>query len=228
MLDYFRYRLVGELNTPKLQRALAKSQKERRGLVSIGVIDDSPFEPKKNLENVGYRVTLLGDPSNVDAVVPHNIVLCDVQGVGHSLDSKKQGAFLIREIKAHFPDKYVIAYTGGSMNQTLTREAIQNSDAFLKKDEIIEEWTEKLDDVISKLLNPYHVWQRQRMVLVAKEVDTKTLLKLEDAYVRSIEAGSKAEHSPLGKLLEFGAVKQDARAVIQGIISSGLYALLAG
>jgi hypothetical protein len=59
-------------------------------------------------------VTLLGDPSNVDAVVPHNIILCDVQGVGHSLDSKKQGAFLIREIKAHFPDKYVIAYTGGS------------------------------------------------------------------------------------------------------------------
>lgn len=100
-------------------------------------------------------MTLLGDPSTVDAVVPHNIILCDVQGVGHSLDSKKQGAFLIREIKAHCPDKYVIAYTGGSMNQTLTREAIQNSDGFLKKDEIIEEWTEKLDDVISKLLNPY-------------------------------------------------------------------------
>jgi hypothetical protein len=148
MLDFFRHRLVGELNAPKYQRALAKSQKDRRSLVSIGVIDDGPFEPKRNLENVGYRVSLLGDPANIDIVLPHNIVLCDVQGVGHSLDPRKQGAFLIREIKAHFPDKYVIAYTGGSMNQTLTREAIQSSDAFMKKDEIIEEWTEKLDGVI--------------------------------------------------------------------------------
>jgi hypothetical protein len=48
MFDFFRYRLAGELDTPKLQRALAKSTKDRRALVSIGVIDDGPFEPKKN------------------------------------------------------------------------------------------------------------------------------------------------------------------------------------
>src|SRR4051794_18883023 len=45
-----RFHLAAELKAPAYQRSAIKSAKDRRNLISIGVIDDSPFEPKRNLE----------------------------------------------------------------------------------------------------------------------------------------------------------------------------------
>jgi hypothetical protein len=222
------YRLAAELKSADFQRASRKGAKERRGLISIGVIDDSPFEPQRNLENVGYRVAFIGDATSVDVAAPHQIVLCDLQGVGQALDPRKQGAFLIREIKRNYPEKYVVAYTGGAASQTISREAFQVSDAWLKKDAEIEIWVDKLDGFIAKLLDPYTVWQRQRLALISREVDTLTILKLEDAYVRSVIQGGAAEQSALAKTLESAKLSGDVRAVIQSLIASGLFKLLLG
>lgn len=222
-----RYRLASELKVAEHQRGQSKSARERRALISIGVIDDGPFEPKKNLENVGYQVALLGDPSTIEVATTHHIILCDLQGVGSSLDSRKQGAFLIREIKRNYPEKYVIAYTGGTMNLAISRDALQVSDYFLKKDVDIETWVERLDSIISKLLDPYAVWQRQRKALVDREVDSVTILKLEDAFVRSIENRSGPDQSALAKLLSSSEISSDVRAIIRSLITSGLFKLLA-
>lgn len=229
MLERFkRYRLASELKAPQFQRGSAKSARERRALISIGVIDDSPFEPKRNLENIGYRITFLGDANTIDVVTPHHIVLCDLQGVGQALDARKQGAFLIREIKRNYPEKHVVAYTGGAMNQSVTRDALQVSDSFLKKDADIETWVETLDGIIGALLDPYVVWQRQRQALVSREVDTMTILNLEDAYVKSIAEHNKPEESALARLLSSGHINADVRAIVQSLIASGLFKLLVG
>lgn len=222
------YRLASELKSAGYQRAQAKSLKERRSMVSIGVIDDSPFTPKGNLEALGYRVALLGDPGNLDAVKDHHIILCDLQGVGQALGGETQGAFLIREIRENFPEKYVVAYTGGAINQSITRDAMQVSDAFLKKDADIETWVEKLDSIIQKLLDPYHVWQRQRKALINKEVDTKTVLVLEDTFVRSIAAKTERNRNKFSSLVASSNVGEDARAVVRSLIASGLFRLLTG
>ena len=139
--------------------------------------------------------------STIDVVTPHHIVLCDLKGVGHALDARKQGAFVIREVKASYPEKYVIAYTGGLTHEVISREAFQTSDSFLKKDADIDTWVGKLDDFILQLLDPYIVWQRQRTALVQRQVDTLTILTLEDAYVRSIIFKSTPEKSALARLL---------------------------
>ena len=229
MINPFRkYHLAPELKSAQYQRAQSKSAKERRALISIGVIDDSPFEPKNNLETLGYRIALLGDPTNLEAVASHHIILCDLQGVGQSLGADSQGAFLIREIRDTYPEKYVIAYTGGAINQVISRDALRVSDAFLKKDVDIETWVDKLDAVILQLLDPYQVWQRQRRALVNKEVDTQTILIIEDAFVRSIAAKSGGQHSAFAKLLTSARIGQDVRAIVQSLIASGLFKLLVG
>lgn len=229
MFDRFKsYRLASELKAAQYQRAAHKPARDRRSLISICVIDDSPFEPKKNLENIGYRITFLGDVTSVDVVTPHQIVLCDLKGVGSALDAKKQGAFVIREIKTNYPEKYVIAYTGGTANQVISREAFQISDHFLKKDADIETWVKTLDDIILRLLDPYVVWQRQRQALIEREIDTKTILKLEDAYVRSIVDQTDPEHSPLSSLLSSSQISGEVRALVRSLITSGLIRLLMG
>ena len=192
------------------------------------MIDDSPFEPERNLENVGYRFAYLGDVHTVQVVSPHHIVLCDLKGVGHRLDARKQGAFVIREIRANYPEKYVIAYTGGAKNEIVSREAFQVSDAFLKKDADIDLWVEKLDGLIGQLLDPYTVWQRQRRALVEREVDTMTVLKLEDAFVQSISLQCEPEDLVLARLLASDEIASDVRAVVRSLIASGLFKLLSG
>jgi hypothetical protein len=220
------YRIAMELKAPQYQRTSAKSARDRRSLISICVIDDNPFDPKRNLENIGYRITYLGDINTVDVVTPHHIVLCDLKGVGHELDARKQGSFVIREIRANYPEKYVIAYTGGGANEIISREAYQVSDSFLKKDADIDAWVNTLDRLILRLLDPYTVWQRQRSALIEREVDTLTILKLEDAYVRSITLQSDPEHSTLSRLLSSDRISDDVRAIVRSLIASGLIKLL--
>lgn len=219
------YRLAEELKSADFRLRGRKSAQEKRALVSIGVIDDEQFQPRVNLENLGYKVTVIGDPNSLDVVKPHEIVLCDLQGVGKSLDNRRQGAFIIREIRRNYPHKFVIAYTGGTQNAQLTREATAAADAFVKKDADIETWTSKLDSIIDELVDPYKVWIRQRMNLVSIEADTLTILKIEDAYVRSVQARSSDSQNPLVQTLQDTSMSGDVRAVIQGLISSAVFKL---
>ena len=187
-----QFHIANELRDPKFEAFRSLSNKDKRAQVKIGVVDDQVFTPKSNLENSGYKIDYLGDISSVDKIAPYHITLCDLQGVGTALDAKKQGAFIIREIKRNYPEKFVVAYTGGGLNQTISKEAATDSDLLLKKDADIDEWVDSLDGIIQQLLNPYKVWQRQRAALVAREVDTLTILELEIAFVRSLVSRTAA------------------------------------
>lgn len=222
------FRLADELKSPQYQHFVTQGVRERRSLVSIGVIDDEPFQPKHNLENVGYKIVLLGDPKNIEAAKPHQIVLCDIQGVGQALDAKRQGSFLIRELKMNYPDKYVVAYSGGAMTHSLVRDSAVSADAFLKKDVDIETWTDKLDDVIKTLLDPYQVWMRQRRALIERDVDTLTIIRLEDAFVKSMTSRAKPDETPLAAFANTSLVRTDVRAIMQSLIASGIFKILVG
>jgi hypothetical protein len=224
-----QFRTATELRSPSFEVYRNLSAREKRKLVRIAVIDDNIFAPHRNLETLEYRIDFLGDVTSLEKLTPYQIVLCDLQGVGTALDAKKQGAFLIREIKKNSPEKYVVAYTGGGLNQTITREAAADADKLLKKDADIDEWSATLGGLILKLLNPYTVWQRQREALVEREVDTLVMLKLESAFVASLDR-SQPPHNKLSfeSYLSSGEFKGDIRAIMQGLIASGLYALISG
>ena len=216
------------LERPEHQIWRTLSDRERRSKIVVGVIDDSPFQYKQNLENTGYRVSFLGDPQSINAVQDSHIVLCDLQGVGLSLDPRKQGAFFIDEIRRNYPEKYVIAYTGGGLNLNISRDALRSADSFLRKDANIEEWRDKLDEIIVSLLDPAQVWQRQRLALVNRGVDTLSILQLADAFVRSIRTKQPQSSSDFVRFINSKSTAGDVRAVLQSMVASGLYALLTG
>lgn len=225
---WLSYETAPSLERPEYQIWRTLSDRERRAKIIVGVIDDSPFQYKQNLENTGYRVSFLGDPQSINVVQDSHIVLCDLQGVGLSLDPRKQGAFFIDEIRRNYPEKYVIAYTGGGLNLNISRDALRSADSFLRKDANIEEWRDKLDEMIVKLLDPAQVWQRQRLALVNKGVDTLSILQLEDAFVRSIRQRQPVGNSQFVRMINSRGTPGDIRAVLQSLVASGLYALLTG
>lgn len=225
---WLSYQTAPLLERPEYQVWRSLNDRERRTKVIIGVIDDAPFAPKQNLENTGYRISYLGDPQSISAVLDSHIVLCDLQGVGRSLDPNKQGAFFIDEIRRNYPEKYVVAYTGGGMNLNISRDALRAADYFMRKDANIDEWRDKLDQMIIKLLDPYQIWQRQRVALVNKGIDTLSILKLEDSFVRSVHNREPVSSSSFVRRLNSPSTTGDVRAILQSLVASGLYSLITG
>jgi hypothetical protein len=72
------------------------------------------------------------------------------------------------------------------------------------------------------------VWQRQRLALVKREIDTLTILQLESAFVESILKKEVPTHSKFERYVNSRELGGDVRAIVQGMIASGLYALLFG
>jgi CheY-like chemotaxis protein len=153
----------------------------------IAVVDDQHFAIKPALELLGYRVTELGDINTLDQLTSFEVVLCDIQGVGAKFLSEQQGAFVIKEIRRQFPEKYIVAFSGASLGNPLFKQGASDSDFSIRKDEDLDAWVQLLDDIVDQLLSPRNYWYRIRKILVSANLDTSSILDLEDAYVRALE-----------------------------------------
>lgn len=220
-----RYKQIGDVAVALRARNAHKNILEKRALVPIAVVDDEDFPPGANLTNNGYNITVLGDIKDISFVAPFNIILCDLQGVGRHLNKKTQGAYIIDEIKRNHPEKFVIAYTGGSSDEAIIRIAQGSADGFLKKDADIEDWRDRLDKIIEYLTDPVEVWARQRYALVVADVPTLDILKLEDAFVRSLEASDRYHYERASNDV---GMNPDLRAIAQSLVASGIFKILVG
>jgi len=207
--------------------AALRRSADKRGLVKIAVIDDEPFKPQLGLERYGYNFTLLGDLRDVKQTQPYHMVLCDIIGVGKYFDQSRQGASIIAEIKNNYPEKIVVAYTGNATSDPSIRMAAERADEIINKDVDNEEWIERLDNLSALATDPYLVWSRVRSRLVALEVDSKDILFLEDGYVRSVLAGDQGV-TELKRATDNNWIRDDAKAIVLNLISSGLFAAFGG
>ncbi len=218
------YRGIDELDTYQKAHNAQRSDLDRRAQVPIAVIDDDPFRHEQRLRNNGYNIDFLGDIVKISDIAEYNIIMCDLRGVGKHLNDVGQGGYLIDEIKRNHPEKFVIAYTGGA-EASIIELARKSADVFLKKDADLGEWRDNLDRIIRFLTNPILVWKRQRVALVDGDVPTLDILKLEDAYVRSVTAGTE---SPYRNAVVKMASGSDLRGIAQSLVASGIFKLVIG
>lgn len=195
---------------------------DNRAKFPIVVIDDKEFTPANNLRRYNFNIAHFADIQNIDAVSRYPVVLCDLLGVGLAFGPRLQGAQVIREIKKNFPDKFVIAYTGGGSSE-VSEFAISFADQYLKKDADLEEWCEILDGAISHVSNPALVWKKLRHKLLDADVTPYQIAELEDSFVASVLDG-KAVYEP--RLLEQSgrmSISADGRAILHSMIANALF-----
>ncbi|MEO1967493.1 MAG: hypothetical protein ABGW87_02105 [Sphingomonadaceae bacterium] len=219
------YHQIEDLRRDHILNKFSTTDYDRRANFAIAVIDDRPFPYEQNLKANGYLIETLGDIKSIDEVSRFNIVLCDLQGVGKLLNQTGQGAFIIDEVKRKNPEKFVVAYTGGSPDDAITIKAQEHADFFLKKDQDIDDWRDRLDYITGQLSNPIEIWRRQRDALVDADVPTLDILKLEDAYVKSVK---NENISPYRAIATSNAVSKDLRGIAQSLIASGIFKALFG
>lgn len=199
-----------------------------RESVQMVVIDDQPFEPATNLSNNHYKINHLTDVHSVSSIASYPIVLCDLQGVGTQLNTDMQGAHLIREIKNNFPEKIVIAYTGGARSSAMAKAAQTHADAFLKKDADIDEWVEALDAAINKVVDPLHTWREYRKRLLDAGATPFQVTQLEDAFVENFWSGAGAVKSKFRVKLDTLGLASDIKSIALNFISSVIFDAVTG
>lgn len=187
---------------------------ELRSKVEILVIDDQDFVAEEYLIKNGFHLVHKPDIDNIKDVAAYAVILCDIRGVGKNLGSTKEGAFVIKEIKAHYPAKQVIAYTGSSYDPAYN-EYMNLADAVISKGISIEDWISLVDDQIQKAVDPMFQWDRLRRHLLECGVSTAYVAKLEDKYVKAVKA---KDFKGLEKLAE--DTNDKARGLIADFVAS--------
>lgn len=183
------------------------------------VIDDENFSPIVNLKSNGFKIEVQTDIERISDVEDYSIILVDIMGVGLGFDPINQGAHLIHQMKKTFPEKFIIAYTGGA-NQDLTSIAAEYADKYLPKDTSVDRWCDVLDDACQTVSNPIKSWEKFRHRLLDKGISPINLAELEDTYVRSINSNPKETKEKLQEKSEKLGINSDIRHIISSVLSS--------
>ena len=168
---------------------LPNSIAELRKHVNMLVIDDNEFGPESYLKANGYQIHHKQDIETIKDVEPYDIILCDISGVGKKLGYQKEGAFIIREIHANYPNKRIIAYTSYTYNPELN-QFFSMADFVAPKDFAIDDWIYALDEQVRKSIDPVNQWKKIRDHLVENDVSTLTIAKIEDKFVAAVNSKS--------------------------------------
>jgi len=158
----------------------------QRSLARILVIDDQDFPFLSHLQNHNYTLSKRDDISNVTDVAEYPIILCDIRGVGKALASRFEGAHVIKEIRNHYPNKILLAYSG-ALSKMAYNEYLAHADLTLDKDIDLEQWIESLDHAIALAADPASAWRRMRQRLIKENVALHVVMQLEDQFVAHIQ-----------------------------------------
>lgn len=202
---------------------LPNSIVELRRHVNMLIIDDNDFGPEAYLKANGYQIHHKQDVDTIKDVEPYDIILCDIAGVGKKLGYKKEGAFIIREIHANYPNKRIIAYTSYTYDPDLNR-FFSMADFVAPKDFGIDDWIYALDDQVRKSIDPVDQWKKIRDYLIENNVSTLTIAKIEDKYVSAVSSKNfdKLKSYVEGKDSKLSSIISDFMASLCAKIILGL------
>lgn len=224
ILKSFKNYTIRDVQNKIEEETLFKNTQGIRQNLRIAVIDDQPFLYLEALQSNNFDIASVGNINNVNQLERYDIIACDLRNVGMELNSKLQGASVIQEIKRLYPNKYIIAYSGSFDRSQMSKIASQTADKKINKSADLDKWIVTLDDAISSSVNPLAQWSRIRHRLVELNVSAEKVAKVENAFAKSIILKNKKY---LENVFEKVGFSEDVRPVVQGLVSSAIWGMIA-
>lgn len=195
---------------------VVKNPSELRKQIEVAIIDDIGLSQEKidGLRRRGFDIHPLSDVEEIQQLETYPIVISDVNGVAKRIDPEKQGLALITEISKQYPHKGLAIYSG----ETYKLPSLPDGVIVINKDDDLEKWTEKIDTLIRNTANPVYVLKKLKKKLIDNDVDTETIRKIEQKYIKGIL--KREQYSSFTKSLE---VSDDVKSIINGLITNGLF-----
>jgi DNA-binding NarL/FixJ family response regulator len=157
-------------------------------------------------------------------VAGYDLILCDIRGVGQKFASDKEGAFLIKQIKAIYPEKRVIAYTASTYDPSYN-EFLELADGVIVKGVTSDVWSQIIDDQIKKSIDPIFQWEKTRERLLKQKVDITIVSKLEHEYVKAIKS---KDVNGFTKFVNGLDLADALKKIVIGVITSTLVKIITG
>lgn len=205
-------------------RDVASVQGIDRRQTRIAIVDDEPFTRADALRASGFDLIEIGDIRSIDSVARYPIVICDIRGVGAAFQSKYEGAHVISEIRAAYPDKYLIAFTGMTYNANYNSK-LAKADISATKDIDTDAWTQILDVAVREVSDPVQRWLRFRKHLLELDADLYEIFQLEQAFIKSIE---KKNQKHLTDQSSSGPFSKETKELIATFAASAVAQLIQG
>ena len=193
--------------------------RDERSKIKIAIIDDEDIPFLNSLRNSGYNIQHYRDVDNFNMLSDYQIVISDIDGVGQSFSSEYQGAYIIKELKRLFPDKYLIAMSSKIYNLSFT-EMLSNADVKINRDVNVDIVSEKLNIAIKEISSVKNRWLRVRAQLINEHfIDLYDVWSMEQDVIKSIlTKENKIDSDKIVKL--FGSVVSGVVVnFISGVIS---------
>ena len=180
------YHQISELNGESILKEQSVSALKK--ITDILVIDDNPFTFLEALRKHEFNIEQKDDLHSLKDVEAYDIILCDVRGVGKFLESKYEGAYLIKQIKEKYPNKSIVAYTANEYDPDF-QTYLSYADAIIQKGCALEDWSSLLDKIVKESADPIKQWQKTRSALLESGVSTIDVAKYESQYVKVVKSG---------------------------------------
>lgn len=148
----------------------------------ILIVDDEPFSYLDSLRNSGYNIHQIMDIQDIHGVQGYHIVISDVDGVAKAIDPEGQGAGFIKQVSKSYPEKITGVYSG----KTHKMSRLPDDTMVFQKDDDLETWKEKIDELILMAHNPVTAWKKIAFLLIDKEIPCEDISEIEHDYVRRI------------------------------------------
>lgn len=156
----------------------------QRNKVRICVIDDEGFPKKNQLSKLGYSdVTELYNFESIESLKDYDVILCDMDGVGKVLDSKKQGLAVVEQLKINYPLKKIFIYSG---KEPAGYGEIPDGVEYISKQYSASELSKFLDNKCSYYWDPIECWEYIYAMMIKSQLSSKVIAVIEDRYVCSI------------------------------------------
>lgn len=187
----------------------------------ILIIDDNTPAIVESLRRSGFRIRDFKDIETIETVEPYPIIACDIEGIGKNFrpGSKNGGIHVLREIRKHYPDKYLIQYSTKSQD---IDESLTQADVIFPKDTTIDGWQDKIEESLRELGNPKKRWLKVRRRLSDEGLDGHDIFMLEQSYIKSLtskkyEIGSDSTTNSLSPAIKKIIKNFAATTLVMGI-----------
>lgn len=172
-----------------------KNIRTLRSKVKILIVDDEPFEIIDMLNERKYDIYYKKDITYAIEAEPFDIVIVDIRGIASALGSSMGGFTVAKEVKEHYPVKQVWCYSGSTIKSEVASR-IKEIDGYISKDTDIDQWCEKLDNIIHKYCSEEYqvdILEKQLKACSVSEEDIKRVIK---------EYKSNLENKNFGSVIE--------------------------
>lgn len=163
-----------------------KKEPPKRDRIKICFIDDKGFDVelfrKTGYVNTDYKL----DFANCNDIQAYDLIACDIDGIGTSLDSKRQGLAVAETIIATFPEKIVLIYTSNNPFD-YAEDYHSVGDGYFNKNISINDMAKLFDSYAAVFYDEIAAWRKIEKQLRKNSIANKTIAFVEDLYVRSLE-----------------------------------------